>query len=119
MKKKKTKITKLRADIFPITKLSKKEYLIKDHINLSGENPLIGPQFVSLTNVYTAKKGIVVAGLKKGVHPNKHERKILLKAGIAAFCYNLVPKVIKAASKGFKVQAIGKTKSVTKNNMTK
>ena len=66
-----------------------------------------GPKFVSLTDVYKDKKGIVVAGLKKGIEPNPHEKKILLKAGVKAYCYNLVPAVILAASRGLKVKATG------------
>ena len=93
--------------IYPLTKLSKKKYEISDHINLSGYNPLKGPKFISLTDVYKDKKGIIVVGLKAGTEPNPHEKKILLKAGVKAYCYNLVPAVILAASRGMKVKAIG------------
>lgn len=93
--------------IYPLTKLSKNKYDISDHINLSGSNPLKGPNFISLTDIYKSKKGIVVAGLKEGVHPNNKEKKILLKAGVKAYCYNLIPAVILAASRRLKVRAIG------------
>jgi len=93
--------------IYPLTKLSKNKYDISDHINLSGSNPLKGPSFISLTDVYKSKKGIIVAGLKEGIHPNNYEKKILLKAGVKAYCYKLVPAVILAASRGLKVRAIG------------
>ena len=93
--------------IYPLTKLSKKKYDIADHVNLSGHNPLKGPQFIPLSNIYISKKGIVVAGLKEGVHPNNKEKKILLKAGVKAYCYKLVPAVILAASRGKKVKAVG------------
>ena len=97
--------------IYPLTKLPGKKYEIINHINLSGENPLKGPKFVSLSNIYSSKKGIVVVWLKKGIKPNLHEKKVLLKAGVKAYCYNLIPAVILAASKGLKVKAIGIVKS--------
>src|SRR3989338_6825841 len=107
---KKKSFVKITDYIYPLTKLSDKKYDISDHINLSGENPLKGPQFVSLTNIYKSKKGILVAGLKKGTEPNSHEKKILLKAGVKAYCYNLVPAAILAASRGLKVKAGGVVK---------
>lgn len=94
--------------IYPINKtLPRKELGIKDHINLSGENPLKGPVFISLTNVYKSRKGIIIAGLKQGIHPNNQEKKILRKINVKAYCYNLVPTVIFAASLGLKIKAVG------------
>ena len=107
---KKKNFVELTDYIYPLTKLSNKKYFIKDHINLSGHNPLKGPNFISLSNVYISKKGIIVAGLKEGVHPNNKEKKILLKAGVKAYCYKLVPAVILAAARGLKVKAIGLVK---------
>ncbi|MBI3590400.1 MAG: hypothetical protein HY094_03350 [Candidatus Melainabacteria bacterium] len=97
--------------IYPLTKLSKKIFSIKDHVNLSGINPLKGPNFVSLTDTYSSKKGVIVAGLKNGVHPNDKEKKILLNVGVQAYCYNLVPTAILAASLGLQIKAIGIVKS--------
>ena len=109
---KKNNFVEIKAYIYPLTKLSKKQYDIVNHINLSGFNPLKGPNFISLTDIYKSKKGILVAGLKEGVHPNNHEKKILLKAGAKAYCYNLVPAVILAASRGLKIKAIGVVKVI-------
>ena len=105
--KNKSKIVKLTDYIYPLKSLDKKNYEIKDHINLSGSNPLKGPNFISLTNIYVSTKGIIVVGLKKGVHPNEKEKRILLKSGVKAYCYNLVPKAILAASQGKRIKAIG------------
>ena len=104
---KKNKTLKITDFIYPISPLKAKKYAIRDHINLSGFNPLKGASFIPLTNIYKAKKGIVVCGLKNGVHPNKNEIKILRKAGIKAYCFKLVSAVILAARAGFKVNAIG------------
>lgn len=98
--------------IYPLTKLTKSTYAkntyeITNHVNLSGYNPLKGPSFISLTNIYTSKDGITVLGLKEGTHPNNKEKKQLLKAGIKAYCYNLVPTVIFAASLGLQVKSTG------------
>lgn len=108
--RKKNHIT-VSATIYPLTRLKNKTYQIINHINLSGSNPLKGPNFISLTDVYKSKKGITVAGLKEGVRPNSHEKKVLLKAGAKAYCYNLIPAVILAASRRLKVNAIGICKS--------
>ena len=104
----------ITAHIYPLTNLPGKKYDISDHINLSGHNPLKGPNFISLTNIYKkSKNGIIVACLEDGIEPNSHEKKILLKAGVKAYCYNLAPAVILAASKGFKVKAIGIVKNMS------
>jgi len=108
---KKNSFVEITDYIYPLTKLTNKKYDISDHINLSGHNPLKGPQFISLTNIYKLKKGIIVVGLKKGTEPNPHEKKILLKAGVKAYCYNLVPAVMLAASRGLKIKAIGIVKN--------
>ena len=74
---------------------------------------MIGPCFISLANIYELKKskksarGIIVSWLKEGTCPNVHEKKILLKANIQCYCYNLVPTAIYAASIGLKIKGIG------------
>ena len=105
----KKKILEITDFIYPISKLRAKKYKIKDHVNLSGFNPLKGALFIPMTNIYNynTKQGIVVCGLKNGIHPNKNEIKILKKAGIQAYCFNLVPRAILASAAGFKVSATG------------
>ena len=107
IKCKKDKAIKVIDYIYPLTKPTKNSYEIKDHINLSGSNPLCEPDFVPLTNIYESKNGIIVVGLKNGVTPNNKEKKILLKAGVKAYCYNLIPTAIIAASLGLKIKAVG------------
>lgn len=101
------KTIKIIDNIYPISNLTKKISKIRDHINLSGFNPLKGPKFVPLSNIYKSKKGILVAGLKEGVVPNKHELKVLNKLGVQAYCYNLIPVAIISASLGIKIDAFG------------
>ena len=93
--------------IYPLTKLTKNTYKIINHVNLSGYNPLCGPNFISLTNTYISETGIIVAGIRKGVKLNNKEKKILLKCGVKAYCYNLIPTVIYLASIGCKIKAFG------------
>lgn len=101
------KTIRLVDNIYPLENLLGNIYEIKDHINLSGISPLKGPDFIPLSNIYLSTKGIIVCGLKEGVHPNEYEKKILLKAGVKAYCYHLVPKAIVAARAGLKIKAYG------------
>lgn len=107
LKNKKKKIVQIIDYVYPLKSLTRTSYEIADHINLSTYNPLIGPKFISLTNVYHSKDGIIVCGLIDGVHPSTLERKILEAARVKAYCYNLVPTVIYAASLGYKVKGFG------------
>lgn len=106
--KNKTKRTIQITDyIYPFKGFTENMLEIKDHINLSGFNPLVGPRFISLTNIYNSKSGIIVVGLREGTYPNNKEKKILLSANAQAYCYNLVPTVIFATSLGLKIKAFG------------
>lgn len=93
--------------IYPLKNLNKKTYEISDHVNLSGFNPLKGAEFIPLSNIYISKKGIVVAGVKEGTHPNDLEKKVLLKCNVQAYCYNIVPTAIYATYLGLKIKAVG------------
>lgn len=100
--------------IYPIAKLHDQEFTIQDHINLSGENPLSGPEFIGMSNPYNTANSkrpkITVAGLKNGVIPNSHELKILKKTGIDAYCYHLPLCAIYARSQNIKVNGLGRLK---------
>lgn len=110
-KNKTCKSIKVIDFIYPVKNLNRSVFKIKDHVNLSGENPLNGANFISLSDLYHSNNGIIVLGLKKGTHPNNTEKKILLEANISAYCYNLVSVAIYAASLGIKVNALGFVKT--------
>lgn len=101
----------IKDKLYPLTKLSKGSYEIIDHVNLTGLNPVKGPHFFQVNNAYLKSFGkskkIIVAGLKPGVKPTNKEKETLIKAGVQAYCYNLIPKTLHAASQGRKVKAIG------------
>ena len=101
----------MKDQLYPLGKLNKGNYEIIDHVNLTGLNPIKGPHFFQTNNIYLVSKEkskkITVAGVKPGVKPTNKEKETLIKAGVQAYCYNLIPKTLLAASKGKKVKAIG------------
>lgn len=105
LRNKKKKSVEIIDYIYPITKLSKTKYKIKDHVNLSGINPISGPNFISLTNAYKSKDGIIVC--QAITEPTKKEKNILLKANIKAYCFNLVPTFIFAKYLGLTINVFG------------
>lgn len=92
-------------------------HVVRDHLNLTGTNPLVGPndpcgeRFPSVNGVYVTDlcpqlpRG-VAAGLKPGVFPTREEMDFLSSLGADFCCYNLVPTMIVAAHAGFKVLGI-------------
>ena len=90
--------------------------LVKDHINLTGTNPLLGqnhlcgPRFVKMTDIYIQAKDdvhpVTVAGLKKGIVPNDKEFALLKDFGVDCWSYNLVQTSIIAAHVGLKICGI-------------
>jgi hypothetical protein len=98
--------------IYPLGKSLKSSLIeIKDHVNLTGKNPLKGALFIPLSNIYNSKNGIVVAGLENGTVPNDHEIKVLQDCDIKAYCYNLVPTVILSAFLKLNISAYGVLKN--------
>ncbi|MFN5538911.1 MAG: hypothetical protein ACK481_02450 [Candidatus Melainabacteria bacterium] len=101
-------------------------FYVKDHVNLSTLNPLIGtisrvgePRFFPVNEIYLKPSGLIsdskkgtevevlnsctVAGLNSKAKPNIDEMKILNEAGISHYCYNLVLTSLMAAHKDFKI----------------
>ncbi len=110
---------------------SKKPYLVVDHLNLSGDNPLVGPttpggpRFPVINNVYLQivdtldpkrtmplsnplgnLTTIITAGLKPGIEPSDDDLSIIRSLGAECYCYNLVPAMLVAAQLGMRVFAI-------------
>lgn len=94
-----------------------KPIVVKDHVNLSGNNPLVGPndpcgqRFPIVQGIYfeDALEGwpkAVLAGLKQGEKPNTDELAALEKIGVGVCSYNIVPSMLVAAHAGWKVLGI-------------
>ncbi len=106
-------------------------YLVSDHLNLSGGNPLVGPndaigqRFPVVNNIYldasytmdqeeTWSMGnplgkmptAIVAGLAQGIKPSDAEMEFIKGLGAKLYCYNLVPTMIVAAHAGLKVVGV-------------
>jgi len=108
LKRNKSKKITIVDYIYPLDKSLKSRLIeIKDHVNLTGKNPLKGALFIPLSNIYNSKNGIIVAGLENGTVPNDHEIKVLKECGIKAYCYNLVPTVILSAFLKLNITAYG------------
>lgn len=96
-------------------------HLVLDHLNLSGNNPLRGPnnpigeRFPVVNGIYVTdceadvvqglKTGIV-AGLKQGQKADAGELEFLYSLGAGFYSYNVVPTMIVAAHAGWKVLAV-------------
>lgn len=105
--------------------------IVTDHINLTGDNPLVGPndpcgtRFPVVNEIYMMPSLIrgpnetlpkrdyldklrtgVVAGLKAGVVPTAKDEELIKSLGANLCCYNLVPSMIVAAHAGMKVLGI-------------
>lgn len=94
--------------------------VVRDHVNFSGFNPLIGrnhpigPRFPVLQGVYTSDcaqalgglETAVVAAIKHGKTLNAEDADFMHILGADCYCYNLVPTMIVAAHAGWKVLAI-------------
>lgn len=97
-------------------------HLVSDHINLTGSNPLLGPndacgeRFPVVNDIYLTEempgrilpaiqRG-VLGGLKNGVVPDADQMTKLKGLGAQFFSYNLAQTMIVAAHSGWKVIGI-------------
>lgn len=103
-------------------------HLVADHINLSGHNPLVGPndengpRFPVVNHVYLCAADLInqeetwsignpleklptgiAAGIKPGVKLNSQEWEHLTQLGANFYCHNLVQSMLVAAHKGLPV----------------
>lgn len=97
-------------------------HLVSDHINLTGTNPLLGPndscgeRFPVVNNIYVthfvpgkilpAIQHGVLGGLKEGFKPSPEQLEKLKSLGVDFFSYNLAQTMIVAAHSGWKVMGI-------------
>lgn len=92
--------------------------VVRDHLNLTGDNPLVGPnhpggdRFPVVQGIYMSDfpEGLasgVAAGLKPGVVPEGDDLSFLRSLGVDFCSYNIVPAMLVAAHAGWKVLAIG------------
>jgi hypothetical protein len=96
-------------------------HLVLDHLNLSGSNPLRGPnnpvgeRFPVVNGIYVTDcespalqdlKTGVAAGLRKGQKASADELEFLYTIGAGFYCYNLVPTMLVAAHAGWRVLAV-------------
>jgi hypothetical protein len=108
----------------------KAPYVVRDHLNLTGYNPLVGPndpcgeRFPAVNSTYIAEGGVgngvkqaVVAGLRDGVVPTADDIAFLQSVGADGYSYNLVPAMIIAAHAGWKVLGIVVPEGVDANSV--
>jgi len=91
--------------------------LVKDHLNLTGSNPLIGPndpcgeRFPVIQGIYVddclpEMKRTVVAGLKTRYKPTEQDKQLVRTFGADSYCYHLVPAMLVAAHNRRKVLGV-------------
>jgi len=106
-------------------------HLVSDHLNLSGDNPLVGPndpvgqRFPVVNNIYLAAadtinqeetwtlgnplsklRSGIAAGVRSGQRLTESELALIYKMGAHFYNWNTVPTMIAAAHAGFRVLAI-------------
>lgn len=94
-------------------------HLVRDHINLSGRNPLVGPnhpigeRFTVVNDIYVKDcpkalnlEKVVTAGVSPGRKLNGEDFEFIKGLGVDCYSHNVVPTMLIAAHAGWKVLAI-------------
>lgn len=98
--------------------------VVRDHLNLTGTNPLIGPnhecgerfpvvQGIYVEDALSELPRAVVAGLKAGIQPDAQDWKIIHDLGAELASYNVVPAMLLIAHARCRVLAIIVPKGTT------
>lgn len=98
---------------------TKAPHVVRDHINLTGHNPLVGPnhpcgeRFPAVNCIYITDNKLlpefpsgIAAGIKQGTVPGEEELRLIRSFGADMYCYNLVPTMIIAAHARWRVLGI-------------
>lgn len=91
--------------------------LVKDHLNLTGTNPLVGPndpvgdrfpviQGIYVDDYFPELPRTVLAGLAPGQRPDVEEVKLMKKFGADSYSYNIVPAMLVVAHAKRKLLAL-------------
>lgn len=91
--------------------------VVRDHINLTGSNPLLGPnhpsgeRFPVVQGIYVDDclrelPRVVAAGLKPGIKPTAEDLELVKRYGADVCCYHAVPAMLVAAHARCRVLAI-------------
>jgi hypothetical protein len=91
--------------------------LIRDHLNLTGTSPLLGPnheygeRFPVVQGIYIDEHlpelpRVIAAGLKSGAKVQPDDAAVLKQLGVGACCYNAVPAMLIAAHARCRILAL-------------
>jgi hypothetical protein len=91
--------------------------VVKDHLNLTGTNPLVGPndpigdrfpviQGIYVDEYFSELPRTILAGLAPGQRPDEEELKLMRHFGADSYSYNAVPAMLVVAHARRKVLAL-------------
>ena len=94
-------------------------HMVRDHVNLSGHNPLVGPnhpigeRFTVVNDIYVkdcpqslSLEKVITAGVAAGRKLSDEDAEFVKGLGADCYSHNVVPTMLIAAHAGWKVLAI-------------